>query len=351
MSEILIDYDALKAFALAILKGLGVPSDHASLVADNLLYSSLRGVDSHGAQLLTFYAEQIRARNVDVHAIGHVSTESGSCLTYECENGLGQVTADQCCQHAVRVAKEVGVAFIAARSATHFGAAAFWAQRMARKGMMAIVGCNASPLVPPWQGREPRFGTNPICMAVPGQNIWLLDMATTTVAMGKIFKANLSGQPEIPAGWALDSNGAPTTSTAEAMKGMLQPLGGYKGSGLAFMVEILCAVLSGGAMSTNVGALRLTDRRMNVSHFFMAIDIARFLPKDIFEERMRELKTMVKSAKPADGYDEVLVAGEPEWRIEADRRVNGLPLNKGVWKQLVEIANSLNVQPPKLTMG
>ena len=123
----------------------------------------------------------------------------------------------------------------------HFGAAAWWAQKMRAAGQIGIVMCNASPIVPPWQGKEGRLGTNPICMSVPGP--WLLDMATTTVAAGKVFKAFLNGQPEIPAGWAFDSEGVPTTDTKAAYKGMLMPLGGYKGSGLAMMVEILCSVL------------------------------------------------------------------------------------------------------------
>lgn len=351
MEEIIVDYDSLKDFSFAILKGLGVPHDHASLVIDNLAYSNLRGVDSHGVQLLTFYAEQIKAKNFDLFATGHVSNESGGCMTYDCENGLGQVTSDQCCQHAVRLAREFGIAFVSARHANHFGAAAYWAQRMARRGMIGIVGCNASPLVPPWQGREPRFGTNPICMALPGPKIWLLDMATTTVAMGKIFKRHLAGIPEIPAGWALDSEGAPTTSTEEAMNaGMLQPLGGYKGSGLAFMVEILCAVLSGGAMSTQVGALRITSRPMSVSHFFIAIELSRFLPKELFEQRMTELRQMVKETAPAKGYDEVLVAGEPEWRFEEQRRAQGVPLDAGIWKALRDLGESVGVRAPKLTI-
>ena len=129
------------------------------------------------------------------------------------------------------------MAMVVARESNHFGAAAWWAQKMRDAGQIGIVMCNASPIVPPWQGKQGRLGTNPICMSVPGP--WLLDMATTTVAAGRIFKAFINGQPEIPAGWAFDSEGVPTTDTTEAYKGMLMPLGGYKGSGLAMMVEIL----------------------------------------------------------------------------------------------------------------
>src|SRR6202043_3025872 len=118
---------------------------------------------------------------------------------------------------------------------------------------------------------------------------WLLDMATTTVAAGKIFKAMINGQAEIPAGWAMDSEGALTTDTQTALKGLLMPLGGYKGSGLAMMAEILCAVLGGGAMSTELGGIRFRGHPMRTSQLFLAIDVARFMPLDEFGRRMQSL--------------------------------------------------------------
>ena len=169
---------------------------------------------------------------------------------------------------------------------------------------MAIVVCNASPMVPPWQAREPRFGTNPICVSLPGppDQTWLLDMATTTVAMGKIYKANFNNEPSIPPGWGLDKQGRPTTETGEVINGgMVAPLGGYKGYGLAMFVEILCAVLGGGAMSTEVGGIRIRGRPMSCSQAFIAIDIGLFLPPDQFAARMQWLVETVKQAAPAAG--------------------------------------------------
>ena len=130
-------------------------------------------------------------------------------------------------------------------------------------------------LVPPWQGKQPRLGTNPICMAVPGgeEKPWLLDMATTTVAAGKIFKAKINGQPQIPPGWAMDSEGVPTTDPETALQGLLMPLGGYKGSGLAMMAEILCGVLSGGAMSTELGGIRFRGKPNHNSISFFLSDL------------------------------------------------------------------------------
>ena len=335
----------LRNFTESILVTAGVPPHKAAIVAASLVASNLRGVDSHGIQLLTFYVDQLLAGEMDPHADGRVVSESGSCLLFDGQNGIGQWIAETCCGHAIRIARQNGVALVTARESNHFGACAWWAQKMREAGQIGIVMCNASPIVPPWQAKEGRFGTNPICMAVPGP--WLLDMATTTVAAGKIFKAFINHQPQIPAGWAFDSEGVPTTRTEEAYHGMLMPLVGYKGSGLGFLVEILCAVLSGGAMSNEVGGIRFRGKLMRTSQMFLAIDVARFMPLEEFTARMERLVALVKSAPPAPGYEEVLVAGDPEWRTEAERLSNGIPISAGNWETLLNTAARVRVSPPE----
>lgn len=338
----------LTDFAEAVLHGAGVPPLTARLVAETLVAANLRGVDSHGVQLLIWYSEQIAARNVDVHQAGHIAAENGACMLYDGDNGIGQLVSDTCCDHAVRLAKDHGIGMVVARNSTHFGAAAWWAQKLAREGLVGIVMCNATALVAPWQGRDKMLGTNPICMAVPGPKTFLLDMATTTVALNRVYKAVLSGEQSIPAGWAMDAEGNPTTDPQTALDGLPMPLGGYKGSGLAVMVEILCAVLSGGAMLTNVGGIRVQNVPMSASQMFLAIDAARFLPLEEFTARMQFVRDTIKSSRPAAGYDEVLIAGDPEWRNEETRLRDGIPVSTGIWQQLTALASSLNVPVPAL---
>lgn len=335
----------LTRFTESILLAAGVPPHKASIVATSLVASNLRGVDSHGIQLLTYYVDQLLAREMDPDTDGAVVSESGACMLFDGRNGIGQWVAETCCGHAIRMAKDHGVGVVTARESNHFGACAWWAQKMRAQGMIGIVFCNASPIVPPWQGREGRFGTNPVCMSVPGP--WLLDMASTTVAAGRIFKAFINKQPEIPSGWAFNSAGVPTTDTEEAYKGMLMPLGGYKGSGLAFMVEILCSVLSGGAMSTEVGGIRYRGKLVRVSQMYIAIDVARFMPVEEFTARMENLVALVKSTPPAPGYDEVMVAGDPEWRTEAERLKHGIPIGDGNWDTLVKTGARVGVSAPQ----
>jgi LDH2 family malate/lactate/ureidoglycolate dehydrogenase len=331
-ADVVVSAEELTLLCERLLLNRGVAPAKARLVAETLVAANLRGVDSHGVQLLVYYLEQIEAGDLDIAAKGRVISESGACLLFDGENGFGQWMAEQCCDHALRLAREHGLGMVVARDSSHFGACAWWAQKISRAGMMGLVFCNASPIVPPWQGREGRLGTNPICVSIPGP--WLLDMATTTVAGGKVFKAWMNGVPEIPSGWALNREGVPTTDTEAAYKGWLMPLGGYKGSGLAMFVEILCAVLGGGAMSTEIGSIRWRGKPIRCSQAFLAVEIERFMPLEEFRARAEWLVAHIKSTPTATGFDEVLVAGDPEWRLEEQRRREGIPLGGGTWEAL-----------------
>lgn len=341
--------DSLNRYIFDMARSLGFSTEAARLLAESLTYASLRGVDSHGIHLLPHYIAQLKAENISLDAEGQVLSESGACLHFDGENGIGQMIAARCVDEAVRLAVEHGLGMVVARNSNHFGAAAFWAERMSKAGMIGVVMCNASPLVPPWQGKQGRLGTNPICVSVPssGKGAWLLDMSTATVSFNKIMKAISEGQPALPVGWALDAEGVPTTDPEAAGRGLLMPLGGYKGSGLGMLVEILCGVLSGGAFSTGVGGLYIKERPMHVSQMYLAIDVSRFMPLDVFQSRMEDLVREIKSAAPAQGYDEILVAGDPEKRFKERRCKEGIPIESALWKRLAELAEEYGVEPPE----
>jgi LDH2 family malate/lactate/ureidoglycolate dehydrogenase len=339
-----ISVEDLTVWAAQLLEAARFPAPKARLVADVLVAANLRGVDSHGVQLLPLYVEQVERGDMDADAEGRVESEFGACLLYEGQNGVGAHIAGICCEHAARLARKHGISIVVARDSNHFGAAAYWGQKISGGGLIGIVMCNASPIVAPWQGKQPRLGTNPICVSVPGP--WLLDMATTAVAANRIWKALMNGEETIPGGWAMDSEGVPTTSADAAVRGLPMPLGGYKGSGLAMMVEILCGVLGGGAMSTEVGGIRVRGKPTRVSQTFVGIDVSRFMPPNAFTERVEMLVKTVKSSAPAKGYCEVLVAGDPEWRAEAERQRHGISLGQGTWESLSQTADRLGVAVP-----
>jgi LDH2 family malate/lactate/ureidoglycolate dehydrogenase len=340
----------LSLFCQDLLVALDAPASHARIVGDSLVGANLRGVDSHGIQMLAVYIQQLRAGGINVKASGQVEREDGVCLRYHGENGLGQVVADRCTDHSIRIAKALGVSVVVANHSNHFGAGAWWGEKLARAGFIGIAMSNACPAVAPWQGKTPILGTNPLCVAVPGRGAasrWLLDMATTTVALGKLSHAANLNQTAIPREWGfLDDTGRPTTETAAAQRGAPTPIGGYKGSGLAMMIEILCAGLSGGAMTTELPVYRTGGDPLGISHTFIAIDPARFLPAGEFESRMDRLAGLVKAAETAPGYEEVLIAGEPEWRCAQLREREGIPVPLKLWAKLTANAAELNVIPP-----
>ena len=340
--------DDLERFVRDVLMSAGVSLEASELTSSSLVAANLRGVDSHGVRLLPAYMEQLQSGDMDATAKGRILSEHHACVLFDAENGIGQIAAAQCCDHAVRLSHTFGLGFVIARNSNHFGAAAYWGARIAEQGQVGIIVCNASRLVAPWQGREPRMGTNPICMAVPGP--WLLDMSTTTVAANRIFAAVARNADSIPEGWAFNSAGAPTTNPSEGIKGFLMPLGGlvagHKGSGLAAAVEILCAVLGGGAMCDEVGSMRQRGRPVGVSQTFLAIDIERFMPLAEFKARLERFVADLKSAAPAEGFDEVLVAGEPEWHTEQKRLRDGIPISDEVWQTLLKLSSQSGVSEP-----
>ena len=324
------DAEPLRVFIRQLLHAVGALDPHARIISESLIAANLRGVDSHGIQMLVTYLQQARAGGINIPAAGRVAKEDGVCLRYDGENGFGQVVADQCTDHAIRIARALGVAVVVTSHSNHFGAGSWWGEKLARAGFIGIVMSNACPAVAPWQGKTAILGTNPLCVAVPGrggQGRWLLDMATTTVALGKLTHAAHLNHTSIPREWGfLDATGQPTTDTAAAQRGSPTPTGGYKGTALAMMVEILCAGLSGGAMTTELPVYRTGGDPLGISHTFIAIDPTRFLPAGEFETRMDRLAGLVKAAEPKAGYDEVLLAGEPEWRCEKIRERTGIPV-------------------------
>jgi LDH2 family malate/lactate/ureidoglycolate dehydrogenase len=346
VEEIRIRDKTLRDFVAEILRSVGVPEAHARLVGDSLVAANLRGVDSHGVELLAGYVGQLRAGGVNASTAGGVISESGACLLFDGQNGLGQVVADRCVDHAVRLARSLGLGIVVTRNSRHFGAAAYWAEKMARRGCVGIVMTTAGPWVPPFGGKSRRLGTNPIAMAVPGGR-WQLDMATTTVAHGKLVTAAAQHRDQIPLSWGyVDSEGNPTTDRRAAERGWSVPFGGYKGTGLAMMVEILAAGLSGGPMASAAPDGRNQSEPVQISHSFLAVDPGRFLQPGDFETRIGSLVDMIKSSEPIRGQDEVLTAGEPEWRTERLRLREGIPIPKSLWERLTSLAGQLKVVSP-----
>jgi len=262
------------------------------------------------------------------------------------DRAFGIVVAKRSMQLAIDKARAAGLGCVTARDVTHTGLVGFYPMMAVRAGLIGLAMNNGPAILPPFGGTTPTYATNPFAAAFPAgrREPIVLDMATSVVAGGKLRLAAKKGA-EIPDTWALDRHGKPTTDPVEAIQhGFMQWAGGYKGFGLATVVEVLGGVLSGGLFGTDVPPLKDFGREPLVtSAFCLAIDPERFMPLSEFRARIDRLVDHVKTSELASGVEEVFIAGEPEARRKADRLRDGIPLSAVVLEELRDVAQSLDV--------
>jgi LDH2 family malate/lactate/ureidoglycolate dehydrogenase len=327
---------ALREFAQTALEQLGAPPAVAARVLDSLLDSDRRGVHTHGLVRLPSYAAQVRSGDVIPDATPRLERDDGPTATASGGFGVGAPAGVFAFDHAIEAALRHGVGVVTVRDSGHFGAASYYARRAARRGLIGVTATNTPSVMAPWGGREPRIGNNPFAVVAPmpaGRPAFVLDMAQTATARGRIKLAELAGE-RLPLGWALDAGGEPTADPGEALAGSLLPFGGHKGYGLALAVEMFAGVLSGAKLSYELvntgftGGSRPDGDRPStaVGNFHLAIEPARFGDPAAFRERLGALATLLKATPPAPGVSEVLLPGELEARSEsaADRLGVGL---------------------------
>jgi len=256
-----------------------------------------------------------------------VTSRRAAMELWDADHALGPAVAHRAMARAIARARKTGIAAVVVHEAGHFGIAGAYVLRAMDAGMCAIATCNGTPILPPTGARQPALGTNPIAIGVPdgtGRG-FLLDMATSVVAGGKVEVAARRGVP-IPAGWALDPDGRPTTDAVAALQGMMLPLGGlaetsgYKGYGLAAAVDLLTGVLGGGAFGLSVAGMWDTGYPSTIGQLLLAIDPAAFGPVDGFHARVRTWRAEMTSRARQDGVEEILVPGDKEWRAEERQR-------------------------------
>lgn len=340
-----IQAEELEVWVRALLEGSGLVASAAEPVAHSLVDASLRGVDSHGVLRVPIYARRLREGLMTLDPRPSVLREDGAVALVDGDEGPGAVAGLFATDLALRLAGEHGIGVVGVRRSSHYGAAGYYVRRAARAGFVALTMTNAEPFVVPFGGSEWALGTNPIAFAAPTPDgVFELDMATSQVAVGKVLLAREKGVPLEP-GWAVDADGAPTTDADAATAAV--PLGGYKGFGLALLVEVLSGVLSGSGIGHGVGRMYDDwDRRQDVGHFFLALDPARTVGREQFAVAMAGLLATMKAIAPAPGVDEVLVPGEPQDRMERDRRASGIPLPVAVCESLEELGRDLGVSSP-----
>ncbi|WP_194776601.1 Ldh family oxidoreductase [Pararhodonellum marinum] len=351
-------FDHLYQFTKEILLRIGCPEKDAALATDVLLSADLRGVDSHGVARLSGYVRLWEKGRINSQPHIHVSYETPSTAVIDGDGGLGLVVAPFAMEVAMEKAIIAGTGWVSVKNSNHYGIAGYHAMMALKHDMIGISLTNASPLVSPTFSKERLLGTNPISVAIPAKNQppFVLDMATTTAANGKLEMLQRKGE-NAPLGWIQNENGYPTTDPKGVKAGgALLPLGGdrehgsHKGYGLGAVVDIFSAVLSGanyGPWVPPFVAFLEPDPNpvgVGLGHFFGAMRVDAFRPAEEFKSHMDNWISRFRAAKTTPDHAKVLIPGDPERELEAERKKNGIPLIPAVETDLRDLGKRFGIE-------
>jgi len=325
-----IKIDVLRSFVIDVFKRLEMSEEDARITADVLIASDRRGISSHGVARLGRYVKGIKNGVMKPKAKMKIEKETDNTLLISGEDGLGQPTAYKAMKLTIDKTKKNNVAFTSVHNSNHFGIAGYYSMMALEEGLIGISMTNSAPLVLPTFGKTMMIGTNPMSIAAPAEKekSFVVDMATSTVPRGKLEVYARKGK-KIPLVWATDETGKPTDNPDRVLKNLLEragggllslggseeETGGHKGYGLGMIVEILTGVLSGGAFGPFVYGKK--GEPANVCHFFGAINIDAFIPKEIFKKNMDKLITTIKDSEKAEGKTRIYIHGEKEFEQES----------------------------------
>ena len=347
-----VEWEALREFCKEVLRAAGVPEKDAGIVASSLVDADLSGMKSHGVTRLNDYLLRMEQGLMTLTTEIDVVRETASTALLDANDGWGQVASERAVELVVEKAREVGSAWVGVRNSNHNGTAAYWTMKIAREDMVGICSMNTSPVMAAHGSKQSTLGTNPLSIAVPsssGRPV-VLDMATSNQARGKIILAAKNNDP-IPEGWAITSEGLPTTDAQEALKGSVLPLGGPKGSGLAIMLDILTGVLTGAEFGAKMPRMYDDPQPQRVGHMFSAISIEAFMPMREFLSRMDQKEQETREGPAAPGFEQVSMPGDGTHERMATHRDEGIPLTAEVYADLLAAAERYGVSPETLESG
>jgi LDH2 family malate/lactate/ureidoglycolate dehydrogenase len=337
--------DSLRSFCEGIFISCGMVPEDASIVADGLVQSNLRGVDSHGVMRVGIYAKRLKMGLVNPRPEVKIVRESAATLLVDGDNGMGQVVGVRALELGLDKVKHSGGVYVGVRRSNHYGAGAHYVQRAVAQDVVAFAYSNAPPTMAPWGGVDPYVGTNPYAFGVPagGHPPIILDMATSIVARGKIILAAERGE-SIPAGWAIDKHGNQTTDAQEALQGSVLPFGGPKGYALSLMIDIMAGALTGAGFGPRVNSLYDNfEEPQDVGAFFQLIDISQFANPAAFKANIDRMIEEIKSSRRAPGTEKIFLPGEIEYRTEEQRLASGIPVEATTVAELREVGRTCGV--------
>ena len=344
---------------VSIFTSWGMDTELVRTAAQVMVETDLAGVDSHGVSMLMDYESSKQKGKLNLKARPRIVRQNAVTALIDADAGLGHPASVMAMNLAIDKARTMGAGVVTVMNSHHFGAAGYYAALASKAGMVGMVtSATRTMAVVPTRAKAPLLGTNPIAFAAPAKRNapFLLDMATSSVANGKVKVYDLNGKP-LPSGWVLDENGVPVTDAADAFKrlyetkqGGLTPLGGsaemssHKGYGLALMAHILGGTLSGASFSPIRMRTQKPSEPDRLGHFFMAIDPKAFRPEGGFEDDLDAAIDVLHAAPPVDPAKPVLVPGDPEVAARARRLKEGIPMPDSLLVKIKAICERSNVE-------
>jgi LDH2 family malate/lactate/ureidoglycolate dehydrogenase len=337
--------ERLTEIEIGLLIAAGASAEEAEIIARYNVGANLVGHDSHGIILIPQYIDRIKAGHIVPGAPWEIQQETATTTVIDGNWGFGYVVNDRAMRYTIEKAKKQNVAVATVRRQSHIGRLASYPLLASAEGMIAMITADSgrsSKAVAPYGGAKARLGTNPICFAIPSNldGPLVFDMATSAAAAGKINVATARGE-QVPAGWLIDAEGKPSTDPRVLRSGgALLPLGGtegYKGTGLAVIVEILSGLLTGLGFGVD------PQGRHNDGCFMAVFNVAAFRDLATFKQEVTDFAQYLKDTPKAQGFTEVFYPGEVEYRKEQDRRKNGVPIEDATWKRLGDLAKGYGI--------
>lgn len=347
-----ISHEVLTQFACDVLAKTKMSKEDARTLSEILVEADLRGVHTHGLNIFPRYVRSFQQGIINPTPNTRVIRGEHAVSVIDADNGIGHVATHFATNKAAENAEKYGIGMATVTNSNHFGAAAYYATRLAERGMIGYVVTNTPPMLTAFGGISPVLGNNPIAYAIPTKtDPIVLDMALSPVAMGKL-RMMAQEDEKIPDGWAIDKEGKPTNDANKALAGFTLPIAGHKGYGMSFINEIMSGALSGSKVSTEIprGGFSTASPdvidRFHVGHTVVAMRVSSLIDEEVFFERVQTLTNIVRDSKKADSVDRIYVPGEIEYEKLHDRVKNGIPLSKDIVEKLVRIGTEVGVPFP-----
>lgn len=340
-----VQYQQIQSFVTELLGKIGMPEEDASWMSETLTKTNLRGMDSHGVLRVPNYVERMKCGAINVRPNMAVTQLAPAITLVDADAAAGCVSSKKAMELAIESADSFGIGISAVKNSNHFGAGASYAQMAIDRDMIGIVLTNVPPLITAPGAKTKLVGNNPIGIGIPtyGEYPFMLDMSLSVVAEGKLRFAAAKGE-KIPTTWAVDENGNPTDDPESALKGFLLPIAGYKGLGLAYVVDIFCGLLTSGIFADKIKSMyRNPTEPSQVGHVMAAIKMTSFLSKDRMKQRMEYYHRYLEAAPLTEGAQPLCFPGEIEYRCEQYRRENGIPVPISTLEKLNQLGREFGV--------